>query len=60
MGDHCQEGVRVPEQREKEERAKIKWLRAAAKRGFNQLDRGEGIEFGSMGELARHIHQFEK
>ena len=42
------EGLRLLEQREQEDKAKLEWLRAAAKEGFDQLDRGEGIEFESM------------
>jgi antitoxin ParD1/3/4 len=42
------EGLRLLEQREKEDKAKLEWLRAAAKDGFDQLDRGEGIEFAGM------------
>src|ERR1022692_3710949 len=42
------EGLRLLEQREQEDKAKIEWLRATAKEGFDQLDRAEGIEFKSM------------
>ena len=42
------EGLRLLEQREQEDQAKLEWLRAAAKEGFDQLDRGEGTEFESM------------
>ncbi len=45
------EGLRLLEQREQEDRAKIEWLRAAAKVGFDQLDRGEGIKFKSMDDF---------
>ncbi len=31
--------------------------RGAAKEGFDQLDRGEGIEFQSMDELGSYIDQ---
>ncbi len=51
------EGLRLLEQREQEDRAKIEWLRAAAKEGFDQLDRGEGIEFESMDEFDAFIDQ---
>ena len=49
------EGLRLLEQREQEDKAKIEWLRAAAKEGFDQLDRGEGIEFESMNEFDAYI-----
>ena len=49
------EGLRLLEQREQEDKAKLAWLRAAAKEGFDQLDRGEGIGFESMDDLAAYI-----
>ncbi len=51
------EGLRLLEQREQEDKAKIEWLRGAAKEGFDQLDRGEGMEFQSMEELGNYIDQ---
>jgi antitoxin ParD1/3/4 len=51
------EGLRLLEQREQEEKARIEWLRGAAKEGFDQLDRGEGIEFESMDDLDAYIDQ---
>ena len=45
------EGLRLLEQREREDKARIEWLRAAAREGFDQLDRGEGIEFESMDDF---------
>jgi len=41
--------------REREDRAKLAWLRRAAKAGFDQIDRGSGIEFHSMGDLDAFI-----
>ncbi len=49
------EGLRLLEQREQEDEAKLEWLRAAAKEAFDQLDRGEGIMFNSMDDLASYI-----
>ena len=49
------EGLRLLEQREQEDKAKLEWLRAAAKEGFDQLDRGEGIEFESMDAFDAYI-----
>ncbi len=54
------EGLRLLEQREQEDKAKLEWLRSAAKEGFDQLDRDEGIEFGSMADLTVYIHQIGK
>jgi antitoxin ParD1/3/4 len=54
------EGLRLLEQREQEDQAKIEWLRAAAKEGFDQLDRGEGIEFESMDDFDAYIDQIRE
>jgi antitoxin ParD1/3/4 len=51
------EGLRLLEQREQEDKAKLEWLRAAAKQGFDQLDRGEGMEFESMDDFDAYIDQ---
>ena len=45
------------EQREGEDEAKLQWLRAAAKEGFDQLDRGEGVTFESTDDLASYIRK---
>ena len=49
------EGLRLLEQREQEEKAKLTWLRSAAREGLEQIDRGDGLEFHSIEELERHI-----
>ena len=49
------EGLRLLEQREHEEQARLEWLRSAAQEGFEQIDRGEGTEFRSMKELDEHL-----
>ena len=54
------EGLRLLEQREREERAKIEWLRKAAQVGFDQIDRGEGIEFNSTEELDAFLDQLDR
>jgi antitoxin ParD1/3/4 len=51
------EGLRLLEQREQEDKAKLEWLRTAAKEGFDQLDRGEGIEFETMDDLEAYVHR---
>jgi antitoxin ParD1/3/4 len=51
------EGLRLLEQREREDKARLQWLRAAAKEGFDSIDRGEGIEFETMDDLAAYVHQ---
>lgn len=54
-GEVVREGLRLLDQRERESQAKLEWLRAAAKEGFDQIARGEGIEFESMDDLAVYI-----
>jgi antitoxin ParD1/3/4 len=49
------EGLRLIERRKQEERAKLKWLRGAVREGLDQIDRGEGVQFDSIGDLGRHI-----
>lgn len=49
------EGLRMLEQRESENHAKLEWLRQAAKEGFDEIDRGEGIAFDFMEELDAHV-----
>ena len=51
------EGLRLLEQREQEDKAKLESLRASAKDGFDAIDRGDGIEFESMDDLAAYVHQ---
>ena len=54
------EGLRLMECREREERAKLKWLRGAVAEGLDQIDRGDGIEFQSLEEMDRHVDQIWK
>ncbi len=49
------EGLRLLEQREREDEAKLMWLRGAAADAFASLDRGEGLRFESMDELDAYI-----
>src|SRR5256885_1086639 len=51
------EGLRLLEQREQENKAKLKWLRAAVRQGIDEIDRGEGIEVGSIENLGKLIDQ---
>lgn len=50
-------GLRLLEQQEQEDRAKIEWLRTATQEAFAALDRGEGISFGTMDEFAGYVDQ---
>jgi antitoxin ParD1/3/4 len=49
------EGLRLLEQREAEDRAKLAWLRAAAGDSFAAIEEGSGIEFESIDDLAAFI-----
>jgi len=51
------EGLRLLEQRELRDKAKLEWLRGAAQEGFDEIERGEGIEFDSMEDLAVYLRQ---
>jgi antitoxin ParD1/3/4 len=50
------EGLRLVEQREAEDAAKLKHLRAAAAEGFDTLDRGEFKEFDSVDDLQAYLN----
>ena len=54
------EGLRLIERRKREEQARLRWLRGAIREGLDQIDRGEGVEFSSIGDLDRHIDQIGK
>ena len=45
------EGLRLLEQREAEDRAKLEWLRRTTQEAFAALDRGEGIPLSSADEV---------
>ena len=49
------EGLRLLQQRDAEDRAKIDWLRGAAQDAIDSVDRGEGSDFASMDDMADHI-----
>ena len=51
------EGLRLLEQREQEDQAKLEWLRGAVKEATDSIDCGEGIEFETMDDLAAYVHQ---
>ena len=52
-----QEALRLLELREAADKAKLEWLRGAASEGFAAIDRGEGIAFHSMDDLAAFIDE---
>jgi len=45
------EGLRLLEQREQEDQATIEWLRAAAKGGFDDIERGDYVTLRSDKEI---------
>ncbi len=51
------EGLRLLEEREAEDRTRLEWLRSATQESFAALDRGEGITFRSVDELAAFIEE---
>jgi antitoxin ParD1/3/4 len=54
------EGLRLVEQRDAEEAAKLKALRKAAHAGFEALDRGEYTEFGGFDELHTYLNDLSE
>jgi antitoxin ParD1/3/4 len=50
------EGLRLLQQRDAEDRARIEWLRGAVQQGIDEIELGEGVEFASVDDLADHIH----
>ena len=54
------EGLRLLEQREQEDRAKLEWLRAAAKEGFDAIDGGDYVTLRSEEELDAFFHQIHE
>jgi antitoxin ParD1/3/4 len=51
------EGLRLLEQREQEDKARIEWLRAAAKEGFDAADRGDYVSLRSDQEIDDFVDQ---
>lgn len=49
------EGLRLLEQREREDRAKVKWLRDAAKEGFEDIEQGAYASLRSSEEIGELI-----
>lgn len=49
------EGLRLLEQREREDQAKIQWLRVAAKVGFDDIERGDYVTLRSNKEIDASI-----
>ena len=54
------EGLRLLEQREKEDQAKIEWLRAAGKEGNDDIQRGDSVSLRSDQEIEDLVDQVRK
>jgi antitoxin ParD1/3/4 len=54
------EGLRLVEQREAEDNAKLEVLRKAAGAGFGALDRGEFKEFDSIDDLQAYLNDLSE
>jgi antitoxin ParD1/3/4 len=50
-------GLRLLEQQEQEDEAKIEWLRATTREAFEALDRGEGITLDSSDDIDSFINE---
>ena len=49
------EGLRLLEQHEAEDYAKIEWLRGAAQEGMDAVERGEYVTLSSPEAIANHL-----
>ena len=54
------EGLRLLEQREQEDQANLKWLRAAAMEGFDAIDRGDYVSLHSGKEIDDFLREIHK
>jgi antitoxin ParD1/3/4 len=53
------EALRLLEQQEQEQKAKLNALRLAAKQGFDEIDQGEGIVVKGKKEITQFIESIE-
>ena len=49
------EGLRLLEQRQQEDKAKIEWLRGAAQEGIDAIERDEYVTLRSPEEITSHL-----
>ena len=54
------EGLRLLEQREREDEAKIEWLRSAAKAGFDEIERGDYVTLRSDQDIDHLVDQLRR
>ena len=50
-------GLRLLEQQEREDEARVQWLRAATQEAFDALDRGEGIQLSSADDIDAFVRE---
>lgn len=55
-GEMVREGLRLLEQRERENEAKLEWLRAAVQEGVDDIERGDYVTLRSNQEIDDLIH----
>jgi antitoxin ParD1/3/4 len=51
------EGLRMLEQRESEDRAKVEWLRGAAQEGIDAIERGAYVTLNSPDAVTGHLRE---
>ena len=54
------EGLRLLEQREHEDQAKLEWLRAAAKEGVDAAERGDAVSLSSGNEISGFLRKIRE
>ncbi len=54
------EGLRLLEQRKREDRAKLEWLRGAVQEGINSIDRGDYVTLQSDREIGDFIREIRE
>lgn len=54
------EGLRLLEQREQEDAAKLEWLRGAAKEGFDDIERGDYVTLRSAQDIDTLIDELRQ
>ena len=54
------EGLRLLEQREQEDKTKLKWLRAAAKEGFDSADQGDYVTLRTDREIDDFVDKLRR
>ncbi|MEI9813501.1 MAG: type II toxin-antitoxin system ParD family antitoxin [Acidobacteriota bacterium] len=54
------EGLRLLEQREREDRAKIEWLRSAAKEGIDSMEQGDYTALNTASEMKTFLGKIRK